>query len=269
LACVRMRVTDSSVIKLIRMWLKASIVEYPKDKGEPTITHPTQGTPQGGVISPLLANLYLHWFDKTFHMKGGPREQIDARLIRYADDFVILMRYRSAQAEEFVRDKLERWMGLVINKEKTKVVDMKKRGSSLDFLGFNMRYVKSKYNNEQYLKIEPKKKAFAKAKDTIRGMLVQRNNFIPIDRTVTRINKFLRGWAEYFSLGHPFDTFAKMDQFVAEQLRRHLHKRSQRGFRKGEGQTWYQVFDGMGLTRLTSTCKTLRKAVCRKSARTV
>ncbi len=269
IACVRMRVTDSSVINLIRLWLKAPIVEPPpSNKGGPTITHPKQGTPQGGVISPLLANLYLHWFDKAFYGKGGPREQINARLIRYADDFVILMRYRSIQTEEFVRDKLERWMGLVINKEKTKVVDIRKPGSSLDFLGFNLRYVKSKFNAGQYLKIEPKKKAFAKAKNVIREMLIQKNNFIPIEKTINRINKFLSGWTEYFSLGHPSDTFAKMDHFVEEALRRHLNKRSQRGYKKGK-QTWYQVFKGMGLIRLTSKCKTSRKAVCGKSARTV
>lgn len=265
MACVRMRVTDGSVLKLIRMWLKAPIVEPPRDKGGPTITHPTQGTPQGGVISPLLANLYLHWFDKVFHRKGGPREQINARLIRYADDFVILMRYRSIQAEEFVRSKLERWMGLVINKEKTKTVNMKKRGSSLDFLGFNLRYVKSKYCG-QYLKVEPKKKAFEKAKDTIRELLSQRNNCVPIDKVVLKVNRFLIGWAEYFSLGNPFDTFAKMDYFVSEKLIRHLQKRSQRGFKKSEGTTWYQVFKGMGLVRLTSRCKTSRKAGCGKSA---
>lgn len=267
MACVQMRVTDSSVLKLIRMWLKAPVVD--SSTGGPTITHPTRGTPQGGVISPLLANLYLHWFDKVFHRKDGPREQINARLIRYADDFVILMRYRSAQAEEFVRDKLERWMGLVINKEKTKVVNMKEPGSSIEFLGFSLRYVKSKYNNGQYLKVEPKKKAFAEAKAAIKEMLSQKNNFIPIHRTVLRVNKFLIGWAEYFSLGNPFDTFAKMDCFVAEALRRHLHKRSQRGFRKSEKQTWYQIFKGMGLIRLSSKCKTSREAVCGKSARTV
>jgi RNA-directed DNA polymerase len=268
LACVRMRVTDSSVMKLIRMWLKAPIVEC-QERGGPMITHPTKGTPQGGVISPLLANLYLHWFDKVFHGKGGPEQQINAKLVRYADDFVILMRHRSIQTEEFVREKLEKWMGLIINKEKTQVVDLKKAGSSLDFLGFNLRYVRSKYNNGRYLKIEPKKKAFEKAKETIREMLEQKNNFIPINRTVLRINRFLMGWAEYFSLGHPFDTFAKMDYFVSEGLRRHLRKRSQRGFKKSENQTWYQVFSGMGLIRLTRKCKTLREAGCRKSARPV
>ena len=113
-----------------------------------------------------------------------------------------------------------------------------------------------KYNNGRYLKIEPKKRAFEKAKETIREMLEQKNNFIPIDRTVLRINRFLMGWAEYFSFGHPFDTFAKMDYFVREGLRRHLRKRSQRGFKKSENQTWYQVFSGMGLIRLASKCKT-------------
>ncbi len=90
MACVQMRVTDSSVLKLIRMWLKAPIREIPKDGGPPTTTYPTCGTPQGGVISPLLSNLYLHWFDVVFHRKDGPREKINARLIRFADDFVVL-----------------------------------------------------------------------------------------------------------------------------------------------------------------------------------
>jgi RNA-directed DNA polymerase len=269
MACVRMRVTDSSVLKLIRMWLKAPIVEPPKDKGSaPTITHPTQGTPQGGVISPLLSNLYFHWFDKAFHMKGGPRERINARLVRYADDFVVLTRYRSAQMEEFIRDKLEGWMGLEINKEKTKVVDVKKEGASLDFLGFNIRFDKHKWNG-RYLKVEPKKKAFAKAKEAIREKLSRKNNYKPVKEVIRELNSFLTGWAEYFSLGDPVDTFTKMDHFVGERLVRHLRKRSQRGYRVGEGQTWYRHFRGMGLIRITSKCKVLRKAVCRKSARTV
>jgi len=270
MACVQMRITDSSVLKLIRMWLKAPIVEPPKDKGSgPTITHPTQGTPQGGVISPLLANLYLHWFDIVFHRKDGPRKKINARLIRYADDFVVLMRFRSLQTEEFIRGKLEEWMGLVLNKEKTRIVDLKKQGSSIDFLGFNLRYVRSKYNSGKYLKIEPKKKAVAKAKDAIREKLSPRNNYKPVKQVVNEVNRFLDGWAGYFSLGHPSDTFAKMDYFVGERLRRHLQKRSQRRFKKGEGQTWYQALRGLGLKRLTSQCEASRKAVCGKSARTV
>jgi len=269
MACVRMRVTDSSVLKLIRMWLKAPIRETPKDGGPPTTTYPTQGTPQGGVISPLLSNLYLHWFDVVFHGKSGPGREINAKLIRYADDFVVLTRFRSYQTEEFIRGKLEEWMGLVLNKEKTTVVDLKQKRSSIDFLGFNLRFVKSKYNSGHYLKIEPKKKALAKARVEIREMLSQKNNCKPVKQVIQRVNRFLDGWAGYFSLGNPSGAFAKMDYYVAERLRRHLQKRSQRGYKKGEDQTWYQVFQGLGLRRLTSKCETSRKAVCGKSARTV
>ena len=267
MACVRMRVTDSSVLKLIRMWLKTAIVEPPTDKGGgPTIKRPTQGTPQGGVISPLLANLYLHWFDVVFHQEGGPRDKINARLIRYCDDFIVLTRFRSIQTEEFIRGKLEEWMGLVINKEKTKVVDLKKAGSSIEFLGFQVRFAKSKYNKGQYVKIEPKKKAFAKAKMAVREILDRKNNYKPVKDVVKRLNGFLDGWAGYFALGHPFVTFAKMDHFVAERLRRHLQKRSQRGYKKSETQTWYQVFKGMKLKRLTAKREDSRKAGCGKSA---
>jgi RNA-directed DNA polymerase len=269
MACVQMRVTDSSVLKLIRMWLKAPIRETSKDGGPPTTTYPTKGTPQGGVISPLLSNLYLHWFDVTFQRKGGPGKEINAKLIRFADDFVVLTRYRSRQAEEFIRGKLEGWMGLVLNKEKTKVVDLKQKKSSIDFLGFNLRFDKSKYGTGQYLKIEPKKKALAKARMEIREMLSRKNNCKPVKQVVQRVNRFLDGWAEYFSLGHPSDAFAKMDYFVAERLRRHLQRRSQRGYKKNEEQTWYQVLQGLGLKRLTKKCEASRKAVCGKSARTV
>lgn len=269
MACVRMRVTDSSVLKLIRMWLKAPIRETPKGGGPPTTTYPKCGTPQGGVISPLLSNLYLHWFDVVFHRKDGPGQEINAKLIRYADDFVVLMRFRSLEAEEFIKGKLEEWMGLVLNKEKTKVVDLKQKRRSIDFLGFNLRFVKSKYNSGQYLKVEPKKKALAKAREEIREILSRKNNFKPVKQVVKQVNRFLEGWGGYFDLGNPFDAFTKMDHFVEERLRRHLQKRSQRGYKKGEGQTWYQVLRGLGLKRLTKKCEALRKAVCGKSARTV
>ncbi len=269
MACVGMRVTDGSVLKLIRMWLKAPIVEHPRDKGGgSTVTHPKQGTPQGGVISPLLANLYLHWFDKVFH-RGGPGEGSQAKLVRYADDFVVLMRYYAVQTEEFIKGKLEDWMGLTINKEKTKIVNIKKEGNSIEFLGFNIRYVKSQYGNRQYLKVEPKKKAFEKVKEAIREKLSKENNHKPIQEVIRELNSFLMGWAEYFSLGNPYDVFAKVDYFVEERLIKHLQKRSQRGYRKSEGQSWYEVFQGMKLVRISSLCKALRKAVCGKSARTV
>ena len=95
MACVEKRVSDGSVLKLIRQWLRAPIMEEPEDKHQPPRKrYPRKGTPQGGVLSALLANLYLHWMDKRFHGKDGPAQFAGAQLVRYADDFVILARYQ-------------------------------------------------------------------------------------------------------------------------------------------------------------------------------
>ena len=95
IACVRMRVVDRSVLRLIRLWLRAPVVEPSNNKGgKPTVKRSDKGTPQGGVISPLLANIYLHWFDKVFYRADGPAQWAKAKLVRYADDFVILAKYQ-------------------------------------------------------------------------------------------------------------------------------------------------------------------------------
>jgi RNA-directed DNA polymerase len=114
MACVEMRVADRSVLKLIRMWLKAPIVEEKDGKRKPPVSN-DKGTPQGGVISPLLSNLYLHWFDTLFHRKGGPAEWANARLIRYADDFVVMARYQGDRLKGWIEGKLENWLELEIN----------------------------------------------------------------------------------------------------------------------------------------------------------
>jgi RNA-directed DNA polymerase len=115
LACVRMRVVDRSVLKLIGMWLKAPVVEGCQGRsgggGEMGRAN-RQGTPQGGVISPLLSNLYLHWFDKVFHRPSGPAYWAKAKLVRYADDFVVLARYQGERLSGWIESKLEGWMGL-------------------------------------------------------------------------------------------------------------------------------------------------------------
>ena len=121
MACVRMRVVDRSVLKLIRMWLDAPVVEPGGSGGEPAKWSRSQtGTPQGGVISPLLANLYLHWFDKVFHRPDGPAQWARAKLVRYADDFVVLARYQGSQLIGFIEMKIETWLGLEINRDKTR-----------------------------------------------------------------------------------------------------------------------------------------------------
>src|SRR5262249_23382187 len=93
LACVAMRIADRSVLKLIRMWLKTPVVESASGGGSSKVSRNEKGTPQGGVISPLLSNIYLHWFDNVFHRPNGPAAWAKAKLVRYADDFVVMARY--------------------------------------------------------------------------------------------------------------------------------------------------------------------------------
>src|SRR5271166_4122717 len=160
-ACLRMRIADRTVLKLIRMWLETPVVEAPEEKGgTPKVSRSKQGTPQGGVISPLLANLYLHWFDKVFHGSQGPARWANAKLVRYADDFVVLARYVGPKLTGYIEAKLEAWMGLEINREKTRVVNLSEKQAHLDFLGYTFRYDRDwKGRGHHYLNIVPSKKA--------------------------------------------------------------------------------------------------------------
>ena len=161
MAGLRMRIADRSVLKLIRMWLQAPVVEEDED-GKPKARRPRRGTPQGGVISPLLANSFLHWFDRAFHASHGPRYWANARLVRYADDFVVLARYQGPKLVNFVESYLEDRMGLEINRDKTAVRHLTK-GDSLDFLGYTFRYDRDRFGRgHKYLNVTPSKQALAR-----------------------------------------------------------------------------------------------------------
>src|SRR5579862_2470737 len=186
MACLRMRVVDRSVLKLIRMWLETPVVEPGGGSGEPgKWSRSKQGTPQGGVISPLLANLYLHWFDKLFHRADGPAQWANAKLVRYADDFVVLARYQGDRLTGWIESKLEGWLGLEINREKTRVVRLKEEGASLDFLGFTFRY----YDDLQgrgwrYLHVGPSAKALKKEREKLHEKTDHRQNCKPIPQLI-------------------------------------------------------------------------------------
>src|SRR5581483_3592713 len=147
MACLRMRIADRTVLKLIRMWLETPVVEETEEGGT-KITRPGQGTPQGGVISPLLANVYLHWFDKRFHFKDGPAHWAKARLVRYADDFVVMAKHQSPQLQRWIEQTLEDWLGLKINRNKTRVVNLNEIGTHLDFLGYQFRYQRDRFGRD-------------------------------------------------------------------------------------------------------------------------
>jgi len=251
LACVRMRVVDRSVLKLIRMWLETPVLE-PGGKGAPErMSRPSKGTPQGGVISPLLSNLYLHWFDTLFHRADGPARWAGARLVRYADDFVVLARYQGPRLTGWIESKLEGWMGLEINREKTRVVDLKQEGASLDFLGFTFRYYEDLQGRGwRYLNVSPSAKALKKEREKLHEMTDHRQCSKPVPLLIAELNRHLGAWQNYFAFGYPRVAFGEINSYLSARLKQHLRRRSQRPFRPPEGVSYYEQLQRFGLVRL-------------------
>jgi RNA-directed DNA polymerase len=231
------------------MWLEAAVVEASETKGgAPKISRSKQGTPQGGMISPLLVNLYLHWFDKVFHQADGPAHWAKAKLVRYADDFVVLARYVSPKLRGFIETKLESWMGLEINGEKTPVIDLKQKGASLDFLGFTFRYEPDHFGHgHQYLKVGPSKKALKREREKLHELTSGPACSMPIPVLIEKLNRHLKGWVNYFRYGYPRRVFDQINEHVQVCLRQNLRRRSQRPFRLPEGVTDYANFQCLGL----------------------
>ena len=250
MACVQRRVVDGSVLRLIRQWLKAPVLE-PGEKGQgPRMTRNEKGTPQGGVISPLLANLYLHWFEVVLE-REFKRGHLVAGMVRYADDFVILTRELSEPLKAFVEEKLEGWMGLRINREKTRSFDLKEEGQRLDFLGYSLRYDRDLHGQpRKYLNIFPSPKALKRARAKVKEMTGASQCFTPVPELIGRLNRYLRGWGSYYAYGYPRRAFRDMNHYVRGRLAKHLNRRSQRGYKLPEGQTYYRYLNELGLLTL-------------------
>ena len=248
MSALRMRISDRSVLALIRLWLKAPVVDE-REGGPPRRSR--RGTPQGGVISPLLANIYLHWFDKFFHDPDGPAQWADAKLVRYADDLVILARCQGGQLLQWVEAVLESRMGLELNRDKTRVVDLRHEGASLDFLGFTFRYDRDlKGRPWRYLNVTPSKKALSRERDKLRAMTDKRMCFKPVPALIRDLNRHLRGWANYFGYGYPRRAFREVNQHVRSRLIRHLRRRSQRPYCPPKGKSFYSHLKDLGLVYL-------------------
>lgn len=249
MACVRMRVVDRSVLKLIRDWLRAPVVEQ-DDQGRPRPPRRRErGTPQGGVISPLLANVYLHWFDVMFHRPDGPYHWAGARLVRYADDFVVLARYQSGRLQEWIRYQVEDWLDLRLNREKTRIVEL--GDQPLDFLGFTLRYDRDlKGRNWRYLNVMPSKKSLGRARAVIREKTGPRQCYKPTSKLVAEVNRYLRGWQGYFQYGYPRKPFRDLGHYTRERMKVHLNRRSQRKYHRPEGMSHYRYLQHLGLIRL-------------------
>lgn len=246
LACVQHRVTDRSVLGLIRMWLEAKIVE-PDEKGPGRKNR--QGTPQGGVISPLLSNLFLHWFD--YHFAIGPAVWAKAKLVRYADDFVVLAKYQGMRLREDIEGFIEGRMGLTINREKTRIVNLQEEGAKLDFLGFTFRYDRDRYGSERrYLNIVPSAKSMTNERAKLRKLTDSHQCFKPLSGMIKKINQQTTGWAGYFDFGYPRQAFRDINHFTTERLIKHTHRRSQRAMKLRKGDTYTALFRRLGLKAL-------------------
>lgn len=270
MACVKKRVSDGSVLRLIGLWLACEIIE--KDGDPPT--RPRQGTPQGGVISPLLANIYLNWLDKLFFKADGPGDWANARLVRYADDFVICARYVGTRITKWLNDLMSR-MGLTLNQEKTTVVNLDQNHTAVDFLGFSLRLAPSKFNDRKFCVVTPSPASVIRGMRQLSDLTDHRHAFKRSTVVVKEMNDFLHGWAGYFDYGYARTALRKIDWHARNSLTRHMKRRSQRPYRPPKGVSWYRhLTESMNLTRLAgrkrgASSEFRGKAGCGKSARPV
>ncbi len=245
---LEMRIADRQILKLIDKWLKAPIWEPGK-----AMKANDKGTPQGGVISPLLANLYMHWFDKTFHGKEGPGTKAKATLVRYADDFVIMARYITKPIVSWVESLLETRFGLTVNQEKTRVVRMNEAKAKLEFLGYEFKRVPVRRRQHVSMcLITPSNKSIKKAMEKVSEITSSKNGYKPVKQIVKELNQFLTGWGNYFKLGHPGQAFNKLNCHVMSRMYRFLQRRSQKGFKKpNKEQSWWEYIKILGISQLT------------------
>lgn len=217
------RISDRNVLHLIKMWLKAPVIEDGTPKGGKK-NH--LGTPQGGVISPLLANIYLHLVDKIINKKGSIFEQNSIKIVRYADDFVLMGKQIPKIAIDTLKKLLE-GMELSLNEEKTKILDVKKE--AFDFLGFTIGHRKG-FKNKKYLSIIPGKKAEKKFRKNIDKYL--KEHMHANDAALTKgLNEKIRGWIGYFTIpgvSHTSESRSSLGYYVGIKLEWYFQRKSQR-----------------------------------------
>lgn len=245
---VERRVADRQVLKLIRMFLKAVIVD--KDKGGKTSSRrATEGTPQGGVISPLLANIYLHDFDKAFNDDlNSPLQFANARLIRYADDFVVLAKYMGKRITDWIEETIEGKLKLTINREKTKIVKLREEGVKLNFLGYSFRFDRDlKGRRLKYLNMFPADKSVARLKEKVKEKTSKASQN-SLNDVITELNRTTRGWANYFKLGYPRMAFRDVNYYMITRFYRFTKNRSQRRLKpRRPGESLYRCLKRRGL----------------------
>ena len=242
---VRQRISDKKVLMLIEGWLKAGVLT------EGRLLPTQEGTPQGGVISPLLSNIFLHLLDKVWNKRYGEL----GKLIRYADDFVVLCptRQKAEESLKVLKSLLER-MGLELHPEKTKLVEMGLGKEGFDFLGFHYRiYQPRKKGWKAYVRSWPNRKAMKKITEKIKAVTSDGWRLsLPMEELVKTLNPILRGWAQYFKVGTSWKQFSNIQRYTITRLV--LVRKRKHGWRVRNWSVGGDEFERLGLYCLpTST----------------
>lgn len=245
LLLVKQRITDRRVLKLIKGWLKAGVLE----NGQ--YSESTLGAPQGGVISPLLSNIYLNYFDICWNKRFGHLGE----LVRYADDFVILCK-RKAQAEEalkvvkLIMDKLE----LTLHGEKTRLVDMYFGKDSFDFLGFNNRFQRFRSKSWKWywtLQQVPSKKAMKKMRANIKEVFASPIKLLlSVEEMVKLLNPKIIGMRNYYAIRFARPWLWKIDKYINHKFTRWYNRKKQRNYRLGNAAKVRELTLQAGLTSI-------------------
>jgi RNA-directed DNA polymerase len=251
LSLVGERVSDRRVLKLLKQWLRAGVLV------DGVVSETVTGTPQGGVISPLLANVYLHAFDRAWAERGT------GEVVRYADDFVVLCssREQAEQAQERATAILGE-LGLALHPDKTRVVDLREGREGFDFLGCHLRARMSGRLWEQrrvvryYLHRWPSVRSMKRARARVKAFTARSQVGKELKAVIERLNLFLRGWGNYFRTGNASDKFRQLDRYVGWRLKRLLIKKRGRNLRAGQAARWSEDwFHDQGLHKLLGTIR--------------
>ena len=223
MAVVAERIVDGPVLGIIRQWLKAPIIEDDEQgKRRPTGGKGNRrGTPQGGVASPLLANLYLHLLDRIW-VRHDLERRLGARLVRYADDAVILCRHGTEKPMAVFTAVLEK-LDLTLNVQKTRRVDA--RADGFDFLGFRIAWRTSRRSGKGYPHVEPSKRAEQRIKDRVKELTARRRTPVALRDMIGEVNQALRGWSGYFHYRNCSKVLGRVKTHAEERMRTQLRRR--------------------------------------------